>query len=50
MFASGGGSRGWTGGEVTGIEFAKTGKTFVALTGDGSYVFSATSADRSPQR
>ena len=40
MFASGGGSLGWTGGAAIGMKLASPGKTFVALTGDGSYMFS----------
>ena len=40
MFASGGGSLGWTGGAAIGMKLAAPGKTFVALTGDGSYMFS----------
>jgi acetolactate synthase I/II/III large subunit len=43
MFASGGGSLGWTGGAAIGMKLAAPGKTFVALTGDGSYMFSAPS-------
>jgi acetolactate synthase I/II/III large subunit len=44
MFASGGGSLGWTGGAAIGMKLAAPGKTFVALTGDGSYMFSSPSA------
>jgi len=44
MFASGGGSLGWTGGAAIGMKLAAPGKTFVGLTGDGSYMFSAPSA------
>src|SRR5271169_4416625 len=44
MFASGGGSLGWTGGAAIGMKLAAPGKTIVALTGDGSYMFSAPSA------
>jgi acetolactate synthase-1/2/3 large subunit len=44
MFASGGGSLGWSGGAAIGMKLAAPGKTFVALTGDGSYMFSAPSA------
>jgi acetolactate synthase I/II/III large subunit len=40
MFTSGGSSLGWTGGAVIGMKLAAPGKTFVALTGDGSYMFS----------
>jgi acetolactate synthase I/II/III large subunit len=43
MFASGGGSLGWTGGAAIGMKLAAPGKTVVALTGDGSYMFSAPS-------
>jgi acetolactate synthase-1/2/3 large subunit len=44
MFASGGGSLGWTGGAAIGMKLAAPDKTIVALTGDGSYMFSAPSA------
>jgi acetolactate synthase I/II/III large subunit len=44
MFASGGGSLGWTGGAAIGMKLAAPGKTVVGLTGDGSYMFSAPSA------
>jgi acetolactate synthase-1/2/3 large subunit len=44
MFASGGGSLGWTGGAAIGMKLAAPDKTLVALTGDGSYMFSAPSA------
>ncbi len=44
MFASGGGSLGWSGGAAIGMKLAAPDKTFVALTGDGSYIFSAPSA------
>jgi acetolactate synthase I/II/III large subunit len=40
MFTSGGSSLGWTGGAAIGMKLAAPGKTFVALTGDGSYMFS----------
>jgi acetolactate synthase I/II/III large subunit len=40
MFASGGGSLGWTGGAAIGMKLAAPDRTFVALTGDGSYMFS----------
>lgn len=40
MFASSGGSLGWTGGAAIGMKLAAPDKTFVALTGDGSYMFS----------
>jgi acetolactate synthase I/II/III large subunit len=42
-FASGGGSLGWNGGAAIGMKLAAPEKTFVALTGDGSYMFSAPS-------
>lgn len=40
MFASGGGSLGWNGGAAIGMKLAVPDKTIVALTGDGSYMFS----------
>ena len=40
FFASGGGSLGWNGGAAVGMKLAAPEKTFVALTGDGSYMFS----------
>jgi acetolactate synthase I/II/III large subunit len=40
MFASGGGSLGWSGGAAIGMKLAAPDKTFVVLTGDGSYMFS----------
>jgi acetolactate synthase-1/2/3 large subunit len=43
MFASGGGSLGWSGGAAIGMKLAAPDKTFVVLTGDGSYMFSAPS-------
>jgi acetolactate synthase I/II/III large subunit len=43
MFTSGGSSLGWTGGAAIGMKLAAPRKTFVALTGDGSYMFSAPS-------
>jgi acetolactate synthase-1/2/3 large subunit len=43
MFASGGGSLGWGGGAAIGMKLAAPDKTFVVLTGDGSYMFSAPS-------
>jgi acetolactate synthase-1/2/3 large subunit len=39
-FASGGGSLGWNGGAAVGMKLVAPEKTFVALTGDGSYMFS----------
>ncbi|MGB3581415.1 MAG: thiamine pyrophosphate-requiring protein [Roseiarcus sp.] len=43
MFASGGGSLGWTGGAAIGMKLAVPDKTFVVMTGDGSYMFSTPS-------
>ena len=43
MFTSGGGSLGWNGGAAIGMKLAAPDKTFVVLTGDGSYMFSAPS-------
>jgi acetolactate synthase-1/2/3 large subunit len=43
MFTSGGGSLGWNGGAAIGMKLAAPEKTFVVLTGDGSYTFSAPS-------
>jgi acetolactate synthase I/II/III large subunit len=43
MFTSGGGSLGWNGGAAIGMKLACPDKTLVALTGDGSYMFSAPS-------
>jgi len=40
MFASGGGSLGWNGGAAIGAKLAAPDATVVALTGDGSYMFS----------
>ena len=40
FFASGGGSLGWHGGAAIGMKLAHPEKTVVALTGDGSYLFS----------
>ena len=39
MFASGGGSLGWSGGAAIGMKLAAPEKTFVAMSGDGSYMF-----------
>jgi acetolactate synthase-1/2/3 large subunit len=44
MFTSGGGSLGWNGGAAIGFKLAKPEKTIVALTGDGSYMFSVPSS------
>ena len=43
MFTGGGGSLGWNGGAAIGMKLAAPDKTFVVLTGDGSYMFSAPS-------
>ncbi len=40
VFASGGSSLGWHGGAAIGAKLAAPGKTLVAITGDGSYLFS----------
>ena len=40
MLNSGGGNLGWTGGAAIGAKLAEPGKTVIALTGDGSYMFS----------
>ncbi len=40
IFASGGGSLGWNGGAAIGAKLAAPEKTIMALTGDGSYMFS----------
>ena len=40
LFTSGGGSLGWNGGAAIGFKLAEPGKTIVAITGDGSYMFS----------
>ena len=42
-FASGGGSLGWNGGAAVGMKLVAPDKTVVALTGDGSYMFSVPS-------
>ncbi len=44
IFASGGGSLGWHGGAAIGAKLAFPEKTVIALTGDGSYMFSAPSS------
>ena len=41
MYASGGGSLGWNGGAAIGMKLARPDHTVIALTGDGSYMFSA---------
>lgn len=43
MFTSGGGSLGWNGGAAIGAKLAHPDKTVVALTGDGSFMFSVPS-------
>ena len=43
MFASGGGSLGWSGGAAIGMKLAAPEKTLVVMSGDGSYMFSAPS-------
>jgi acetolactate synthase-1/2/3 large subunit len=43
LFASGGGSLGWNGGAAIGMKLVSPATTFVALTGDGSYMFSVPS-------
>ncbi|MGH7068103.1 MAG: thiamine pyrophosphate-requiring protein [Acetobacteraceae bacterium] len=40
VFASGGGALGWHGGAAIGAKLARPGKTLVAITGDGTYLFS----------
>jgi acetolactate synthase-1/2/3 large subunit len=44
MFTSGGGSLGWHGGAAIGAKLAHPRKTVIALTGDGSYMFSVPSS------
>ncbi|EGX99485.1 acetolactate synthase [Nitrospirillum viridazoti Y2] len=44
MFASGGGSLGWNGGAAIGAKLARPDATVVAVTGDGSYMFTAPSS------
>lgn len=44
FFASGGGSLGWNGGAAIGAKLAAPDKTIVAVTGDGSYMFSVPSS------
>lgn len=43
FFASGGGSLGWNGGAAVGMKLVSPGTEIVALTGDGSYMFSVPS-------
>ncbi|WP_370194729.1 MULTISPECIES: thiamine pyrophosphate-requiring protein [Aurantimonas] len=44
IFTSGGGSLGWNGGAAIGAKLAEPEKTIVAMTGDGSYMFSVPSS------
>jgi acetolactate synthase-1/2/3 large subunit len=44
LLASGGGSLGWNGGAAIGVKLAHPDRTVMALTGDGSYMFSTPSA------
>lgn len=44
MFASGGGSLGWNGGAAIGAKLARPDATVVAITGDGSYLFTVPSS------
>ena len=44
MFAAGGGSLGWNGGAAVGAKLARPEALIVALTGDGSYMFSIPSS------
>ncbi|MCC4298827.1 thiamine pyrophosphate-requiring protein [Aurantimonas coralicida] len=44
IFTSGGGSLGWNGGAAIGAKLAAPEKTIVAMTGDGSYMFSVPSS------
>ncbi len=44
IFASGGGSLGWSGGAAIGAKLAAPEKTVVTMTGDGSYMFSVPSS------
>lgn len=44
MFTSGGGSLGWHGGAAIGAKLAHPKKTVIALTGDGSFMFSVPSS------
>ena len=44
IFTSGGGSLGWNGGAAVGAKLAAPEKTVVAMTGDGSYMFSVPSS------
>ncbi|WP_343612691.1 thiamine pyrophosphate-requiring protein [Novosphingobium sp.] len=44
IFTSGGGSLGWNGGAAIGVKLAKPEATVVALTGDGSFMFTVPSS------
>jgi acetolactate synthase-1/2/3 large subunit len=44
IFTSGGGALGWHGGAALGVKLAQPDKTVVALTGDGSFMFSVPSS------
>ncbi len=44
LFTQGGGSLGWNGGAAVGAKLARPNELIVALTGDGSYLFSVPSA------
>jgi acetolactate synthase I/II/III large subunit len=44
LFASGASSLGWHGGAAVGMKLAHPEKSFVALTGDGTYIFSCPTA------
>jgi acetolactate synthase-1/2/3 large subunit len=44
IFTSGGGSLGWNGGAALGVKMARPDKTVVALTGDGSFMFTVPSS------
>jgi acetolactate synthase I/II/III large subunit len=44
MLTSGGGSLGWNGGAAIGVKLARPDQTVVAITGDGSYLFSVPSS------
>ncbi|MGD0106092.1 MAG: thiamine pyrophosphate-requiring protein [Rhodopila sp.] len=44
IFTSGGGSLGWNGGAALGVKMAQPNKTVIALTGDGSFMFTVPSS------
>ena len=44
IFTSGGGSLGWNGGAAVGVKLARPDSTVVALTGDGSFMFTVPSS------